>query len=117
MWIFTTLGFFSIVQKRGTSCLTVRARANGDLDALRERYLPALAPTSAKGGTDYPWRATAEHADFAEAMKQMVLDVTYDNFKNAVAAKQGRARAGAYHDVWAALLDLPEAGEVVRSQK
>jgi hypothetical protein len=70
MWIFTTLGFFSIVQKRGTSCLTVRARAKGDLDALRERYLPALAPTSAKGGTDYPWRATVEHADFAEAMKQ-----------------------------------------------
>jgi hypothetical protein len=47
----------------------------------------------------------------------MVLDVTYDNFKNAVAATQGRARAGAYHDVWAALLDLPEADEVVRSQK
>lgn len=117
MWIFTTLGFFSIVQKRGTSSLTVRARAKGDLDVLRERYLPALSPTSGKGGTDYPWRATVQHAEFAEAMKQMVLDVSYDNFKNAVAARQGRARASAYHDVWAALLDLPEADEVAGTRK
>ena len=117
MWIFTTLGFFSIVQKRGTSCLTVRARAKGDLDALRERYLPALSATSSRGGTDYPWRATVEHADFADAMKRMVLDVSYDNFTTAVAARQGRARASAYHDVWAALLDLPEADEVAGARK
>lgn len=109
MWIFTTLGFFSLVQKPGTKHLTIRARAKGDLDALRVRYLPSLSATTSKAGTDYPWRATADHAAFAEAMKQMVLDVTYPNYKNAVAAAQGRARAQAYHDVWAALLDLPEA--------
>jgi hypothetical protein len=112
MWIFTTLGFFSIVQKRGTNFLTVRARAKGDLDALRSRYLPSLTPTSSKGGTDYPWRATVDHAAFAEAMKQMVLDVTYDNFKNAVAARQGRARASVYHEVWETLLDLEEPEQV-----
>jgi 8-oxo-dGTP pyrophosphatase MutT (NUDIX family) len=109
MWIFTVIGFFSIVQKPGTDFLTVRTRAKGDLDALRERYLPSLSPTAAKGGTDYPWRATVDHAAFAEAMKHMVLDVTYDNYKSAVASAQGKARAHAYHDVWAALLDLPEA--------
>jgi len=112
MWIFTTIGFFSAVQKRGTTHLTVRARAKGDLDALRNRYLPSLSPTSSRGGTDYPWRATVDHAAFAEAIKQMVLDVTYDNFKNAVAATQGQARAHAYHEVWATLLDLPEGDQV-----
>jgi hypothetical protein len=117
MWIFTTLGFFSIVQKRGTRYLTVRARARGDLDALRDRYLPSLSPTSSKGGTDYPWRATVGHSPFAEAMKQMVLDVTYDNFKDAVATTQGRARAHAYHEVWAALIDLPEANQGAGSRK
>lgn len=117
MWIFTTIGFFSIVQKRGTTYLTVRARAKGDLDALRDRYLPSLSPTSSKGGTDYPWRATVDHAAFAAAMKQMVLDVSYDNFKNAVAARQGRARAHAYHEVWAALLHLEESDTVPESTK
>jgi 8-oxo-dGTP pyrophosphatase MutT (NUDIX family) len=109
MWIFTTIGFFSIVQKPGSEVLTVRARAKGDLDALRARYLPSLSRTTSKGGSDYPWRATVDHAAFAEAMKQMVLNVTYSNYKSAVANIQGHARARVYHDVWAALLNLPEA--------
>ncbi len=109
MWIFTTLGFFSIVQKHGTTNLTVRARAKSDLDALRENYLPSLSPTVAKGGTDYPWRATVDHSSFAEALKQMALDVNYDNFKDTVAVTQGSARASIYHGVWAALRHLPES--------
>jgi hypothetical protein len=32
MWIFTTIGFFSIVQKPRTDFLTVRARVTTDLD-------------------------------------------------------------------------------------
>jgi hypothetical protein len=38
MWIFTTFGFFSVVQKEpGDEFLTVRARDPKDLDRLRER--------------------------------------------------------------------------------
>ena len=35
MWLFTTVGFFSVVQKPGTDKLTVRARVAPDLDRLR----------------------------------------------------------------------------------
>jgi hypothetical protein len=35
MCIFTTIGFFSIVQKPRTDFLTVRARVASDLDDLR----------------------------------------------------------------------------------
>ena len=31
MWLFTTVGFFSAVQKSGTDDLTIRARVRDDL--------------------------------------------------------------------------------------
>ena len=56
MWLFTTFGFFSVVQKEpGDDFLTVRARDPKDLDRLRER-VPELGPTELKGG-DYCCRA------------------------------------------------------------
>lgn len=36
MWLFTTVGFFSIVQKPRQSGLTIRAWVATDLDSLRE---------------------------------------------------------------------------------
>jgi len=108
MWLFTNIGFFSIVQKPGTDYLTVRARIRNDLDVLRESYLPELKPTQARGGTDYPWRATASHADFAAAVGKIALDIDYGNFKNEIAARQGKARASRYGKVWQALYDMPE---------
>ncbi len=106
MWLFTNFGFFSIVQKPGTDWLTIRARVRGDLDNLRDRYLPNLSATQAKGGTDYPWRATIPHAEFAAALGRIVMDLNYDNFKNEVAARQGKARAQRYGKVWSALYDM-----------
>lgn len=108
MWLFTNIGFFSIVQKPGTDFLTVRARVKHDLESLSERYLPGLSPIQSKGGTDYPWRATTSHADFAAAMGRIALDIDYGNFKNEIAARQGTARAGRYGRVWEALYDMPE---------
>jgi len=36
----------------------------------------------------------------------LTADIDYPNFKDEVARRQGAARAGVYHDVWAALLLL-----------
>jgi 8-oxo-dGTP pyrophosphatase MutT (NUDIX family) len=110
MWLMTTIGFFSAVQKPGTDFLTVRARVKTDLDRLREKYLPALSATIAKGGTDYPWRATVSHEQFAAALAAMVMDVHYANFKDEVAKKQGKTRASRYGQVWSALYDMVEDG-------
>src|SRR5208282_2003323 len=97
MWLVTKYGFFSVVQKTGEKNLTVRARVREDLDALRERYLPSLSPTVERAGSDYRYRAKASHVDFAEAMKKMVLDVSYCNFKDCVAVTQGKKRERIYH--------------------
>ena len=108
MWLMINIGFFSAVQKPGTNFLTIRARVRNDLDNLRQKYLPELSPTIDHAGTDYPWRATIPHEKFAVALGKMAMDINYSNFKNEVAAKQGKARAGRYGKVWSALYDMPE---------
>jgi 8-oxo-dGTP pyrophosphatase MutT (NUDIX family) len=112
MWIITKIGFFSVVQKPGTDFLTVRARVREDLNNLRDLYLPELAPTIEKGGTDYPWRATVSHSAFAAALGKIAADIDYSNFKNAVKAAQGHARAKIYGEVWGTLFDLPNSDPV-----
>ena len=109
MWLVTTFGFFSVVEKpwdreRGT--LTVRSRASEDLDALRERYLHSLGATAEDESADYRYRAQAPRADVARAFSQALLDVDYDNFKRAIADRQGWSRERIYHDAWHAFLGI-----------
>ena len=106
MRLFTRFGFFTIVRKPGDDNLTVRARVAADLDALREQYLPELSATTTKGGTDYPCRATCSHAALAAALGRITLDIDYANFKNEVAACQGKGRAQRYGRVWQALYGM-----------
>ena len=108
MWIFTTIGFFSIVQKPRTDFLTVRARVASDLDNLRTKFMPQLSPTIKGGGTDYPFRATISHKDFGSGLSKMGEAIRYDNFKSEVGRRMGRRREQAYHKVWHALFDLEE---------
>lgn len=103
MWLMTTFGFFSVVQKSGTNHLTIRARVGSDLDNLRERYLPSLSVTQVKPGTDYKYRATVSHQDLGNAMAKIVADVTYHNFKSQVEHTQGLPREKVYARVWSVL--------------
>ena len=106
MWLFTTVGFFSVVQKANQEELTVRARVKEDIDRLRTKYMPQLTPTVTGGGTDYPFRATISHDDFAFGLAQVAHDIRYANFKGEVARTQGVKREAAYGKVWAALQAL-----------
>jgi 8-oxo-dGTP pyrophosphatase MutT (NUDIX family) len=113
MWLMTTFGYFSIVQKKGTKQLTVRARVGSDLDRLRDRYLPTLTPTFEKPGSDYRYRATVSHSDLGAAMAGIVSDIHYDNFKSEVDHVQGHARESVYEKVWRALdAGLPPLDEL-----
>jgi len=106
MWLITTAGFYSIVQKPGEKDLTIRSRVKKDLEALRDKYLPDLGEIVRNENTDYRYRAKVSHADLAKAVSQIVLDIDYDNFKNTVAKVQGHNRSHAYSTVWEDLLVL-----------
>lgn len=108
MWLFTSFGFFSVVQKAGDEHLTVRSRTRGDLQRLRRHYLPSLSPPSRIGGSDYPWRGTCTHEAFASALPLIVKHLTYDNFKSEVKRTLGSAREARYAQVWETLHSLSE---------
>ncbi|MGU5711888.1 NUDIX hydrolase [Aeromonas caviae] len=110
MWLFTKFGFFSIVQKDNDqeNILTIRSRTKGDLDRLRNHYLPSLSPSRDHEGTDYPWRANATAEALKEAMGAIVQEIDYTNFKNEVGLSTGHARAKRYSKVWSALYDMQE---------
>lgn len=114
MWLITPVGFFSVVQKpadQATQKLTVRARVRSDLEALRSRYLPALGDIEESAVNDYRFRATAPRDAVAAAMAMLVQEVDYDNFKDAVKARQGASRANLYHQVWDVLYRLQKRGK------
>jgi ADP-ribose pyrophosphatase YjhB (NUDIX family) len=106
MWLFTTFGFFSIVQKPGTTSLTVRARVGADLDALREKYMPELSATISGKGVDYPYRATIEHSSFASGLAHIAEEIHYETFKNEVIQTLGEERSLVYSEVWCHLHKL-----------
>jgi hypothetical protein len=106
MWLVTRFGFFSVVQKEGDTHLTIRSRVRADLEELHSRYLLEMNEIQENVGTDYQYRVRVTHADFAEAMRQIVGDINYSNFKNTVAAEGGVERAHIYGQVWGDILKL-----------
>ena len=113
MWPITTTGFYSVVQKswdRPAGTLTVRARSQADLESLRAGSLPELGEIKEDAGADYRYRAQAPREAVARAVQAQVSGIDYDNFKNAVARRQGRERAALYHDVWQALYEIQSEG-------
>lgn len=109
MWIITTFGFFSAVEKpedRGTPFLTVRARVRGDLTrllALAGGKRPAILDD--KRG-DYRYRARVRRGVLARVVADELQRLDYSNFKNEVRVKQGVKREQVYHRVWADLAAL-----------
>jgi 8-oxo-dGTP pyrophosphatase MutT (NUDIX family) len=106
MWLFTTVGFFSVVQKANQHGLTVRARVKEDLDRLRTKYMPELTATVTGGGAGYPFRGTISHDDFALGLAKIAHDIRYANFKSEIARTQGVKREAAYDKVWTTLQAL-----------
>jgi hypothetical protein len=110
IWVLTTIGFFSIVQKpwdqpQGT--LTIRARVRDDLEGLRA-YIPDMSDIIESEDSDYRYRSVAKRETVMAALATLVADIQYDNFKAAVAAapRQGYRRAAVYGDVWHVLYRL-----------
>ena len=107
----TPIGFFSIVEKpndRNDGTLTVRARVEGDLTALKARYLPELGEIQAHLGTDYRYRGVAPREAVARALSQLTLALDYSNFKDEVSRVQGSERAWVYGEVWNSLYRLQD---------
>jgi hypothetical protein len=108
IWILTTIGFFSIVQKewnQSNDTLTIRSRVRGDLEGLRA-YIADMSDIIESEDSDYRYRAVAKREAVMAALATLVADIDYDNFKSEVASRQGYRRAAVYGDVWQVLYGL-----------
>jgi 8-oxo-dGTP pyrophosphatase MutT (NUDIX family) len=79
-----------------------------DLEALKSKYIPTLGPIQVNKGSDYRYRAIVKRDELENAMKRIVADIDYTNFKNSVAAKEGSSRAHSYAEVWNTLYQLED---------
>jgi hypothetical protein len=95
MWIFSQLGFFSIVKK--PDGYHVRSRLEQDLVNL------GLASVQSYPGSDYPWRTIVKaQTDWEYILRKLAVSVDYPNFKGRIAQKPDqKARLEAYHTIWA----------------
>ena len=101
MWIYTRIGFFSIVQKNGDGTLTVRSRVRNDLEAFRGLLgedAPEIIHTT---DSDYPYRLIGSQVSVSNVLYTLGMGIDYSNFKSAVADEMGPDRALIYGDVWA----------------
>lgn len=113
MWVFTDRGFYSVVQDTGDpSMLVVRARAEGDLVALRE-FIPDLEIVELPN-RDYEFRAYVERVEWEAALVELAERIDYSNFKDAVTARQGKPRHDIYLRIWGAGLAIGRLGRARR---
>ncbi len=115
MWLFTKIGFFSVVQKpwdiaQGT--LTVRARVRYDLENFRAELAKLypdvvdLPEIEVDFRADYHYRIQVHKSSAEKIIGELAYGIDYDNFKQMIAKEQGEIRAGLYARVWQTLLSL-----------
>ena len=106
MWVFTKIGFFSVVEDRTANHrVMVRARNEEDLKRLLVyikdecKRLPTIIQTP---GADYIARLTVAKTVWSRVMSNLCLEIDYDNFKNTVPMDEPK-RHTAYMQCWKAM--------------
>jgi hypothetical protein len=100
MWMFTTIGFFSAVQKKDDpTVIQVRARVREDLVRLKEA-VPGADEILELPNRDYPYRVYMCHLDWAGFCAGMAEAIDYPNFKDEVKKVCGYERGSLYMGVW-----------------
>lgn len=128
MWIATTIGFYSIVQKEhhddsdGKKLFVIRARTKDDLQRLVDLIQPKLklyagdTPVKLKiyeyEKSDYQYRIYLDtEEDLATTLATLAEKVTYPNFKDEIAEiPHQQDKAPAYANLWLKLFLLTHKG-------
>ncbi len=108
MWIFSDLGFYSVVCARKADGLTpdyktvmVRARLGIHLENLKQDFPAEMEGTLIKvsAGTDYLYRIILSKATWRKVLSKMASKTRYCNFKGEVARNREHLRSGYTHSI------------------
>lgn len=118
MWILTKHGFFSAVCARqgdgghresvDLDRIMVRVRLRSHLQALINQFPAELGASEIheSPGADYAFRVFVAKSVWAEVVAKLTLETDYDNFKDEVKHRQGKAGAAYVHalnEVWSVM--------------
>ena len=113
MWVLTSFGAFmpalryeKDVAPGDERKLQIRARRDRDLLRLKALYMPNMGKIVRNAGTDYEVRVYCTHAEWAEVMARMSMDIDYQSFKNTTDRWKDDQLHRAYLRVWNALYDV-----------
>jgi hypothetical protein len=102
MWICQNNSFLSVVANPDdASTLVVRARRNGDIEAVFGGAYPVITIP----GRDYQFRAIIPRAVVGEVIVKALMEIGYSNFKGSV---KDRHLHDAYQSVWWTMSELQE---------
>ena len=99
MWLFTSSGFISIVEKDADH-LAVRARDVLSLSSLAQSYGVEIRSTPT---ADYPYRLLLSKDQFKNYLHNQAGLINYKNFKSEVAITRSEAFANILLKVWSAM--------------
>lgn len=115
MWIFTPLGYFSVVQANADE-LMIRSRCKADLErlvlVLGEPHVEIVS--TLKPHCDYPFRLFVQRERFGDYMKAFTENITYTNFKDEVASVDADRSHGPYLKIWSVLRSALDPRAVAR---
>ena len=99
MWLFTSSGFISIVEKDADH-LAVRARDVLSLSCLAQSYGVEIRSTPT---ADYPYRIFITKDQFKNWLSNQPGQIDYKNFKSQVSITRGKKFVHALHEVWSVM--------------
>ena len=109
MWLFCSIGFYSVVAMGDDpSAVMVRGRVKKDMQRLQDTMKDLgmePGPILQWPGRDYAYRLLMLRDEWSAVLFALGRDVAYPNFKRAVDATDGPARASLYSRVWGLMLD------------
>lgn len=119
MWLFTTMGFFSVVtatDAKGRPLpkrLAVRARKRSHLEKMREAWLkyggePRDFEILTTPEADYRHRVVLKTSDVCEFAAWMIESIDYGNFKDAAARLGDKAYSVLLGQIWSAGLMIQD---------
>jgi hypothetical protein len=113
MWICSSLGFFSVVEKRPGE-FHVRARRHGDLVNLKTAAkLPLKIHESNDQLVDYRFRIVCHAKTWRRIADTLATSVNYPNFKGRISRDPDQCeKMGPYHDFHTAMKDYQDGFEV-----
>lgn len=107
MWIFTTDGFFSVVQhKDDSNILQIRGRVRADLENLAGKVGYDSDDVFEIDGADYLYRLNLPRGTFAGYMLEAVDDITYTTDVKGTLSKDDKPRKRALMSIWRAMSKL-----------